>query len=94
MLKVQVGEGTKIEADLALQSLLDTAYADVKSMLQRNQAAFDEIVRRLCTPQHQPENGQPFQGNTLPGSEVRDIVTRLGSQADLERREQNLTVFI
>lgn len=91
---MQVGEETKIEADMALQDLLDSAYADVKAMLQRNQAAFDEIVRRLCTPQGPLENGQPFQGNTLPGSEVVDIVTRLGNKADLERREQNLAVFI
>ena len=79
---------------MALQQTLDAAYADVKTMLQRNQAAFDEIVRRLCTPEHEIKNGEAFQGNTLPGKEVLDIVTRLGNQADLQHREQSLAVFI
>lgn len=76
--------------------MLSTAYSEVKSMLQRNQTALDEIIYQLCTPRADslPEDGQPFQGNTLQGSEVQDIVRRLGHASDVERRDSRLAVFM
>lgn len=84
------------QADQELQDVLNTAYSDVKAMLQRNRAALDEIIHQLCTPRpdHLPEEGQPFQGNTLPGSEVQEIVSRLCHPSDIDYRDRKLAVFM
>lgn len=84
------------QADVKLQMTLDSAYNDVKAMLQRNRPALDEIIRRLCTPDPSsgPQNGQPFRGNTLLGDDVRNIVNRLAHSADLRARDGELAVFL
>ena len=47
--------------DVEMERLLNTAYADVLELLQRNRAAYDELIEALTTG----------PGNTLSGEQVR-----------------------
>ena len=76
--------------------VLDKAYDDAKAMIRRNRPALDEIIHRLCTPDpgFETQDGQPFQGNTLLGSDVQEIVSRLAHRADLGMRDEKQAVFL
>jgi hypothetical protein len=93
-LLIQVGYATAYAADQAMQKLLNDAYSDARSMLRRNRAALDELIARLLTQTADHDPSKPFQGNTLSGDEVREVVERFGCTSDLAYRESQKGVFM
>jgi len=77
-----------------MQKLMNDAYSDAMGMLRRNKAALDEIIARLHTQTADHDPATPFQGNTLSGDEVREVVERLGCASDLAFRESQRSVFM
>lgn len=83
-----------------METLLSGAYEQAKALLQRNRAALDELVRRLTEPDatSRPRDASlrdvSFNGNTLNGEEVREIVSRLGDDSDLARRDAEKAAFL
>jgi len=77
-----------------MQRLLNDAYGDASGMLRRNRAAFDELVSRLHTRTADHDPATPFQGNTLSGDEVREVVERLGCESDLAFRKSQKAGFM
>ena len=57
---LQVSFETLDAVDVEMERLLNTAYADVLELLQRNRAAYDKLIEALTTG----------PGNTLSGEQV------------------------
>ena len=70
--------------DGELERVLNDSYSNVKAMLQRSRACYDELIRSLMAHSEQ----------TLSGEEVRALVDRHACSEDLDRRNLERSAFL